>query len=67
MVDIAADMGLLHTCLELMELSQCVVQGRFNDESTLLQLPYITESVRQSHPSFGSPFPPTLPTSPTYP
>jgi hypothetical protein len=40
MVDIAADAGLLHCCLQLMHLTQMVVQGRSLQASTLRQLPH---------------------------
>ncbi len=40
MVDIAADAGLLHACLQLMHLTQMVVQGRSLQTSTLRQLPH---------------------------
>lgn len=45
MVDVAANSGHLGTCLSCMRLMQCLVQARWWDDSTLLQLPHITESM----------------------
>lgn len=45
MVDIAANNGHLHTALRSMMLLQCIVQGRWWHDSTLLQLPHVTHDV----------------------
>lgn len=45
MVDLAANNGHLRTSLRCMGLMQCLVQARWWDQSTLLQLPHITESM----------------------
>ena len=44
MVDVAADAGMLTTCLNTMHVAQMVVQGRWYSDSTLLQLPGVTDS-----------------------
>ena len=45
MVDIAADAGVISTTLRAMQLSQCIVQARFPDESTLRQVPHCKDPV----------------------
>ena len=45
MVDIAADTGVVTTTLRAMQLSQCIIQARFPDESTLRQLPHMKDNV----------------------
>lgn len=45
MVDVAANSGHLSTCLRCMRLMQCLVQARWWDQSTLLQLPHITDDM----------------------
>jgi hypothetical protein len=44
MVDVAADAGMLTTCLNTMHVAQMVMQGQWYSDSTLLQLPGMTES-----------------------
>lgn len=43
MVDVAADAGLLTTCLNTMHMAQMAVQARWYSDSSLLQLPAVTE------------------------
>lgn len=45
MTDVAANNGHLFTALHCMSLMQCLVQARFWQNSTLLQLPHLTESM----------------------
>lgn len=45
MVDVAANSGHLHTTLKCMTLMQCIVQGRWWNDSTLLQLPHVTANM----------------------
>eukprot|EP00796_Vickermania_ingenoplastis_P004309 gene4310-3124_t len=45
MVDVAANNGHLYTALRCMTLMQCLVQGRWWDSPTLLQLPHVTAAI----------------------
>jgi activating signal cointegrator complex subunit 3 len=53
MVDIAADEGLLGACVGLMHLTQMVVQARFLDDSTLLQLPHVGDTAVEALEAAG--------------
>jgi activating signal cointegrator complex subunit 3 len=52
-VDIAADEGLLPACIGLMHLTQMIVQARFLDDSTLLQLPHVGDAAVEALESAG--------------
>jgi hypothetical protein len=43
MIDVAADSGLLTTSLTVMNMLQCIKQGRYLHDSTLLTIPGIDE------------------------
>jgi activating signal cointegrator complex subunit 3 len=45
MIDICAEAGWLKTCLKTMNLAQMVVQGRWPSDSTLLNLPHMTDEL----------------------
>lgn len=45
MVDIAANSGHLYSALRCMSFMQCIVQGRWWHDNTLLQLPHVVEEM----------------------
>lgn len=45
MVDVAANSGHLYTALRAMSLMQCMVQARWWHDSTLLQIPFVTQEM----------------------
>eukprot|EP00744_Colponema_vietnamica_P004990 GILI01007369.1.p1 GENE.GILI01007369.1~~GILI01007369.1.p1 ORF type:complete len:1506 (-),score=381.72 GILI01007369.1:171-4298(-) len=53
MVDVAANSGHLYAALKIMNVMQCVVQARWWHDSTLLQLPHVTEPMVKAFASLG--------------
>lgn len=43
MIDICAEKGWLITVIRIQQLMQCVVQGRWYDDSPVLSLPHVEE------------------------
>ena len=53
MVDVAANSGHLYAALKIMNLLQCMVQARWWHDSTLLQLPHVTEAMVSEFAAIG--------------